>query len=157
MNRTPRHFADGMRLDTIDLHGRREERQAIIFALGIGVGARKQNHVVSVIPKRGPDFGTVDDVIIAIAHGAGLHRTQIRAMVRLGKPWHQISSPERMFLMYFAFSSSVPMSSSRTDPVQADGVKDNGGVVLRQLLIDDVLIGRVCALPTYSLGQCIPR
>ena len=66
-----------MRLDSIDLHGREKERQAVVFALGIGVGARQQNHMVSVVPQGRPNFGTVDDIVVAVAHRSSLHRTQI--------------------------------------------------------------------------------
>ena len=154
-------FADGMRLDTIDLHGRQEERQAIIFSLGIGVGARQQNHVVSVIPERRPDFGAVNHVIVAVAHGAGLYSTQIRAMIGLGKALApDLLAREDVFDVFRFLFVGAHVQQQWTNPVQANSVKDNGRVVLRQFLVDDVLIGRVSALPTIFTGPVhaqVPR
>ena len=117
--------------------------------------------MVGVIPERGPDFGTVDDVIIAVAHGASLYRSQIRAMIRLGKTLApDFLSREDVFNVFGFLFVGAHVEQQRADPVQADGVKDDGGVVLRQFLVDDVLIGRVCALPTIFAGPVhaqVPR
>ncbi len=47
-------------------------------------GAHQREHAVGVVRMRGPDLGAVDDVVVAVAHRAGLQRREIGAGARLG-------------------------------------------------------------------------
>src|SRR5579875_1874911 len=51
----------------------------------IGVGTREQDHPLRVMRTGGPDLLPVDDVLVAITHGAGLQAGEVGAGARLGK------------------------------------------------------------------------
>ena len=72
-------------LDAAIFHRREEEAQTLIFILSVRIGARQQNHIIGVIALCRPNFGAVDNVLIAIFDGAGLGIAQIRAVFGLRK------------------------------------------------------------------------
>ena len=49
-----------------------------------GIGAHQAEDPVGVVRIRGPDLLAVDDVVVAVALGAGLQRGEVRSGVRLG-------------------------------------------------------------------------
>ena len=51
---------------------------------GVGVGADEAEHLVGAVAAGGPDFLAVDDVVVAVADGAGLERGEVGAAARLG-------------------------------------------------------------------------
>ena len=56
------------------------------FVLGdIGVGARKEEHVLRHVGERGPDLLAVDDVVVAVLHSPGLERGEVGAGAGLGE------------------------------------------------------------------------
>ncbi len=50
----------------------------------LGVGAHQAEHPVGVLGKRGPGLLAIDDVFVAVAHGARLERRQVRPGTGLG-------------------------------------------------------------------------
>src|SRR6185437_5470310 len=78
--------ADGQdrpRGDARRFHVDQDEADAVLLALAF-VGADQREHAVGVVRMRGPDLGAVDDVIVAVAHRAGLQRGEVGARARLG-------------------------------------------------------------------------
>ena len=69
--------------DTRGRHVDQQEGDAALL-LSFGVGTHQTEDPVGVLAQRGPGFLTVDDVVIAIAHGAGLQRGQVGTGARLG-------------------------------------------------------------------------
>ncbi|MNV67786.1 hypothetical protein D3C71_1606000 [compost metagenome] len=63
-----------------------EDRKTIAFLLHlvIGCGARQQQHQVGLQGARSPDLLAVDDVAVAVAHGAGLQARGVGAAGGLG-------------------------------------------------------------------------
>ena len=66
------------------LHVHDHGRDALV-AGRIGIGAREEPDVVGDQRVRGPDLLAGDDVVVAVAHGAGLQRRQIGAGVGFGE------------------------------------------------------------------------
>ena len=51
----------------------------------INIGTSEQNCVIGKLAKAGPNFLTVDDPVVAIAHGASAERSQVAARTRFAE------------------------------------------------------------------------
>ena len=78
----------------------------------VGIGAHEQIDPVRELRARRPDLLAVDDEVVAVVHGAGRSAARSEPASGSEKPWHQMSSAERMRGRKRCFCSSVPRSIS---------------------------------------------
>lgn len=79
-----RHLVDGANLNTRRLHVDDEHGEALVLFL-LGIGAHEDDTIVGIVRAGGPHFLTVDDPVVAIAHGFGLETGDVRTSARLGE------------------------------------------------------------------------
>ena len=130
------------------LHVHQQEGDAFLF-LCLGVGADQKEHPVRVLCVCGPHLGTVDDVMVAFARGAGAQRGEVGAGAGLGKalapPVVQIGHPRQEALLLFLRSK---MRNDRAAQVGVHAVRQRGRRGFELLAQDETLDGRpVLATP----------
>ncbi len=75
--------ANGGDGDAFRVHGQEQEGDAFLGAIE-GARAHEAEHVRSVLGVGGPDLRAVQEVVIAVSHGAALERGQVRSGLGLG-------------------------------------------------------------------------
>ena len=80
----PEHRRQRPDLDAGCVHRQDQPADALVLRR-VGVGADEQLAVVGDVAVRRPDLLAVDDVIVAVAHGAGAQRGEVGAGVGLGE------------------------------------------------------------------------
>ena len=89
----------------------------------------------------GPDLLAVDDVVVAVADGAGLERGEVEPAPGSLKPWHQMTSPLRMpgryslLLLFGAVDDERRAEHADADAAGAVAARGVG-----QLLVEDELL-----------------
>ena len=78
-------FLQPPRFNARNFHGRKEEGKPCIFAWSVIRCPREQDHIICAIAQGCPDFGTIDDIFVAIPHRLRLRAAEVRTMLRLGK------------------------------------------------------------------------
>jgi hypothetical protein len=71
--------------DARRLHVDEQEADALVLG-GRGIGPHEEEAPVGDVPHARPHLLPVDDVMVAVAHGARLEIREVGARVRLGKP-----------------------------------------------------------------------
>ena len=72
-------------LDALAVHVEDEPRDALVLRR-VGIGAHEQLAPVGDVRARAPDLLARHDVVVAVAHGPGAQRREVRAGRRLGEP-----------------------------------------------------------------------
>ncbi len=70
--------------------GRHHDDRETLVAGGVGIGPARQPDVVGVLDEAGPHLLAVDDVLVAVPHGAGPQAGQVRAGVGFGVPDREV-------------------------------------------------------------------
>ena len=102
-------LAERAHLDARRVHVDEQVAEAGV-ALAVGVAAGDEDAPVGDVGERRPDLLPVDDEVVSLEQSRAVVRTAERSEPASGseKPWHQISSVERIFSRCFCFWASVP-------------------------------------------------
>ena len=73
------HGDDRPHLDAGAVHVDQQEGDALLLLRGLRVGAHQREDPVRIVRAAGPDLGAVDDILVAVAHGAGPERGEVGA------------------------------------------------------------------------------
>src|SRR5271166_6913701 len=65
-------------------HVEQQESDSLLLLAGVA-GAHQREHPIGMLRLGGPDFLTIDDILIAIARGAGFEGGEVRTRAWLGK------------------------------------------------------------------------
>ena len=79
-----RHVHEGAHGEAGGVHRDHEVGDALVLR-DVGVGAGEAEHVLGHVGERGPDLLAVDDVVVAVADGAGLEGGEVGAGLGLGE------------------------------------------------------------------------
>ena len=108
----------------------------------IGIGADQRKHRVGSVRGRGPDLLSVDDEIVAVAHGARGQRGEIGAGARLAVALRpgDFTVEDRRQVLFLLLVRAVD-DQGRSEHVNA-GAADRRRAGLGELLIEDELLHR---------------
>ena len=116
-----------------------------------GVGPAGEPDPVGVVPAGGERLLAVDDVLVAVSHGAGAEAGQVGAGARLAVADREVQLPgedlgeEGLLLLLGA-----ELHERRADGVQRDERERDTGAV--RLVVEEVLLHRGAALPAVRGG-----
>ena len=143
------------------LHVHQEVGDAAVLGR-VRVGAGEHEHPVGVVRAGGPDLLAVDDVVVAVADGAGLERGEVGAGARLASsPGTSCTSPLRicgrcsLLLLLGAVDDE-----RRAEHAECPCRRRSGARGLGDLLVEDELLhrrrGRRRRTPSASAGAIQP-
>ncbi len=111
------------------------------MAAGIRIGARRKPAVVGVGGEAGPDLLAVDDVLVAVAHRAGLQGGQVGAGVGLAVADAEMQIAARILGRKKSFCSCVP-NCMMVGPTVFMVSMGTGAPALHRLVEEDELLRR---------------
>ena len=131
-------------------HVEQDEADAVML-LGRGVGAHQAKDPVGVVGIARPDLLAVDDVIVAVALGAGLQGGEVRSGVRLGVALAPADLAAAICGRCSGFCASVPYFSSAGPSIQMPKL-DSGE---RAPIGVHLLAQRPCASPRIEPAAAV--
>ena len=136
--------------DSGGLHVDEQDGDAAVLGR-VGFGAREQEAPVGVGRSAGPQLGPVDDVVIAVEHGPGLERGQVRTAAGLAETLAPLEVPahgghdELFALLGSAGHHHDPLEMRHAQA----GSTDRGGFGVEDRIVDG---GNAAAAPLFRPG-----
>ena len=124
-------------------HVEQDEADAVMF-LGCGIGPHQAKNPVGVVGVRRPDLLAGDDVIVAVALGAGLQRGEVRSGVRLGialAPADQARGDLRQMLLLLRLVAVL--QQRRPEHPDAETRQRRAGADRRHFLAQHLVLGAI--------------
>ncbi len=105
------------------------------------VGAGEQHHPVGDLREAGPDLLAVDDVVVAVPHGPGLERREVRARVGLGVALApDLLAGEDLLEVALLLGVGPVGDDRRAGHAEAEDVERRRRPVKDQLLVEEELL-----------------
>ena len=122
------------------------------------VGAGEQHHPVGDLREAGPDLLAVDDVVVAVLHGPGLERREVRARVGLGVALApDLLAGEDLLEVALLLRVGAVGDDRRAGHAEAEDVERRRRPVEDQLLVEEELLHPREPAPPVLLGPREPE